>query len=146
MARFERIRDLVTGPLNTDLIKQRQEAGWTLAAIEWQREIAGTEKGPDYPIEDVPYGMRIAYNCQHLEEDPQEISTLMFMMELLINDKRLSEVAIDLNENGYRTRTGGPWNPVMVFNMFPRLIEMGPRIFSTDEWEVRKKKLLRPVG
>jgi len=146
MARYERIRDLVTGPLNTDLIKQRQEAGWTLAAIEWQREIAGTEPAPEYPIEDVPYGMRIAVNCQHLEEDPQEISALTFMMELLINDKRLSEVALELNDAGYRTRTGSAWNPVMVFNMFPRLIEMGPRIFSTEEWEIRKKKLLRPVG
>src|SRR5947209_20157885 len=104
MARFERIRDLVTGPLNTDLIKQRQEAGWTLAAIEWQRETAGTEAALEQPMEDVPYGMRIAVNCQHLEENPQEISALVFMMELLINDKRLSEVASELNENGYCTR------------------------------------------
>lgn len=146
MARFERIRDLVTGPLNTDLLKQRQEAGWTLAAIEWRRETTGAEAAPEQPMEDVPYGMRIAVNCQHLEEDPQEINALAFMMELLINDKRLSEVASELNENGYSTRSGGSWNPVMVFNMFPRLIEMGPRIFSTDEWEIRKKKLLRPVG
>ena len=146
MAQFERIRDLVTGPLNPDHIKQRQEAGWTLAALEWTREVSDSKPAVGPLTEDVPYGMRVADDCLHLEEDPQEMGTLMLMMELLINEKRVADVALELNENGYTARNSVVWTPVMIFNMFPRLIEMGPRIFSTDEWEERKKKLLRPVG
>jgi len=146
MAQFERIRDLVTGPLNPDHIKQRQEAGWTLAALEWTREVSDSKPAMGPLTEDVPYGMRVADDCLHLEEDPQEMGTLMLMMELLINEKRVADVALELNENGYTARNSVAWTPVMIFNMFPRLIEMGPRIFSTDEWEERKKKLLRPVG
>ena len=146
MGQFERIRDLVTGPLNPDHIKQRQEAGWTLAALEWTREVPDSKPAMGPLTEDVPYGMRVADDCLHLEEDPQEMGTLMLMMELLINEKRVADVALELNENGYTARNSVVWTPVMIFNMFPRLIEMGPRIFSTDEWEERKKKLLRPVG
>ena len=146
MGQFERIRDLVTGPLNPDHIKQRQEAGWTLAALEWTREVSDSKPAMGPLTEDVPYGLRVADDCLHLEEDPQEMGTLMLMMELLINEKRVADVALELNENGYTARNSVVWTPVMIFNMFPRLIEMGPRIFSTDEWEERKKKLLRPVG
>jgi len=146
MAQFERIRDLVAGPLNPDHIKQRQEAGWTLAALEWTREAADSKPTPGPLTEDVPYGLHVADDCLHLEEDPHEMGTLMLMMELLINEKRVSDVALELNQNGYTARNGVAWTPVMIFNMFPRLIEIGPRIFSSDEWEERKKKLLRPVG
>jgi hypothetical protein len=30
-----------------------------------------------------------------------------------------------------------------VFNMMPRLIEVGPRIFSSEEWEKRRVRLSR---
>jgi len=40
-----------------------------------------------------------------------------------------------LNEKGFRMRNGGPWNRVAVFNMMPRLIEVGPRLFSSEEWK-----------
>jgi hypothetical protein len=32
---------------------------------------------------------------------------------------------------------------VAVFNMMPRLIEVGPRIFSSVEWEKRRVKIAR---
>jgi hypothetical protein len=35
---------------------------------------------------------------------------------------------------------GRPWSRVALFNMMPRLIEVGPRLFSTDEWvKVRQR-------
>jgi len=44
---------------------------------------------------------------------------------------------------GYRTRAGKPWSRVAVFNMMPRLIEVGPRIFSSEEWEQRRLRIAR---
>jgi hypothetical protein len=64
----------------------------------------------------------------------------MLMMELLVQDFPYSSIVSDLNEKGLRMRDGKPWNRVAVFNMTPRLIEVGPRLFSTEEWnEVRQR-------
>ena len=55
-----------------------------------------------------------------------EHEILMVMMELLVRDFAYSGIASDLNEKGYRMRNGEPWSRVAVFNMVPRLIEVGP--------------------
>ena len=65
------------------------------------------------------------------------------MMDLLAQDFSYSAIVSDLNEKGFRTREGRPWSRVAVFNMMPRLIEVGPRIFSSEEWEQRRIKLAR---
>lgn len=145
MAHPERIRDVVTGSLDLEHMKRRMEEGWTLTALEWQRGAPESQLQEFDYDQDVPYGVRVAADCRHLEEDPTEVSILMLMMGLLISDKSFSEVARELNEAGHRTRSGVEWSPVSVFNMLPRLIDMGPRIFSREDWEVRKRKLLRPV-
>jgi hypothetical protein len=145
MAQLERLRDLLSGPLDLEHVKQRTAEGWRLTALEWQR---GTEAprtaAVDYD-QAVPYGVRVAADCRSLEEDPLEVGVLMLMMDLLISDKAFSQVAEELNQSGYRTRSGADWSPVSVFHMLPRLIDMGPRIFSSADWEMRKRKLLRPV-
>jgi hypothetical protein len=65
----------------------------------------------------------------------------MLMMELLGQDFSYASIVSDLNEKGFRMRNGGPWNRVAVFNMMPRLIEVGPRLFSSEEWRRREKRL-----
>ena len=65
------------------------------------------------------------------------------MMDLLAQDFSYASIVSDLNEKGFRTREGKPWSRVAVFNMMPRLIEVGPRIFSSREWETRRIKLAR---
>src|ERR1041385_7596484 len=90
--------------------------------------------------EDIPYGLRISDDCQRLEGDPVENRTLMLMMELLVQDFPYSSIVSDLNEKGLRMRDGRPWTRVAVFNMTPRLIEVGPRLFSTEEWNRARQK------
>jgi len=141
MARIERIREDVTGPLDLENIKQKTEAGWRLIALEWQREIAGEQ--PRQLTPEIPYGLRISDDCMRLEENPGEKEILMNMMELLIEDRPFSQVANELNRRAFRTRNGAPWTPVSVFNMLPRLIEAGPSMFSSDEWESRRAHLVR---
>jgi hypothetical protein len=75
--------------------------------------------------------------------DPAENQALLQMMEMLVQDFPFSSIASDLNEKGFRTRDGKRWNPVTIFTMIPRLIEVGPRLFSTEEWEVRRQKFAR---
>ena len=142
MARVERIREGVTAPVDAEHMRQKTDAGWRLVALEWQREIPGEEAEPEMLIQEIPYGLRVAGDCFHLEEEPDEKSALIAMMELIVREDPFSQVASELNRRGFRTRKGSPWTPVLVFYMLPRLIEVGPRIFSSDEWEERKKKLL----
>jgi Recombinase len=145
MARIERIREVVTGPVDVAQWKQKTDAGWQLVALEWRREIEGEEPQQTVIMEEVPYGLRVASDCARLEEDPDERTVLVQMMELIVQDHSVSEVASELNRRGLHTRRGSPWSPVHVFNMLPRLIEVGPTIFSSDQWEERRERLFRAV-
>lgn len=136
MAHFERIRDVISSPFSPEIIQQRTAAGWKMVSIEWRRELPESEAPTQGAFsEDIPYGLRISDDCQRLEIDPVENQTLMLMMELLVQDFPYSSIVSDLNEKGLRMRNGKPWTRIAVFNMTPRLIEVGPRLFSTDDWQ-----------
>jgi hypothetical protein len=145
MAKVERIREVVTGSVDLEYMRQKTEAGWKLVALEWRREIEGEEHSQQVTVEEIPYGLRVAADCSRLEEDPEERAVLLMMMELIVQDYSITLVAAELNKRGLRARDGGPWTPVSVFNMLPRLIEVGPRIFSSDDWESRRERLLKMV-
>jgi len=145
MAKVERIRELIRGAVGSEYFQEKTEAGWKLVAVEWQREIEGGQDEPRAFIEDVPFGLRVSSDCQHLEENPSEKEVLVTMMDLIVQDNPLSKVAAEMNQRGFRTRQGGRWAPVTVFNMLPRLIEVGPRIFSSEEWSERRQRLLKVV-
>ncbi len=143
MARTERIREYVNGTLQPEHLQERAQGGWKLLAVEWERTVLGNAPEPANTAEEIPYGLRVAADCFHLEADPEESTTLLQMMELMVQDCPLSHVANELNAKGFRTRKGAPWTSVSVFNMLPRLIEAGPRMFSTAEWEARRKVFSR---
>jgi Recombinase len=82
----------------------------------------------------VPYGLRVASDCIHLEEHPDEKLTLMLIMDLIVDDKPLSEIAISLNARGLRTRAGNDWTPVAIFNLLPRTVDAGPHMFTSSAW------------
>src|SRR6266536_90953 len=124
MAKVERVREMLTQPLDPEYLKRRAESGWRLVALEWQRELEG-EGEATMATEEVPFGLHVAADCLHLEEDPTERQALMLMMDLIVQDNPLSKVSDELNQQGFRTRYGSKWSPVSVFNMLPRLIEVG---------------------
>jgi Recombinase len=144
MARLERIREKFTGPLELDYVRERERAGWRLVAVEWERETEAEKAAPEPGIEEAPFGQRVAGDCERLEDHPSEMQFLLSMMELIIQDISITKVAEELNRKGYRTRKGGEWGPVAVFNMLPRLIELTPRIFASEEW-IERRKHLSPV-
>lgn len=136
MKKTERVRQLVSGALAEGDLKEQTEKGWKLVAIEWEREV----DAPDGQLPgDVPFGLRIAPDSQRLEEDPLEREVLVQLMELLVQEGSYARVANEINLRGYRTRDGAPWTPVSVFEMLPRLIEVGPYLFRSSEWEKRRQ-------
>src|SRR5271155_5893808 len=146
MAESERIRESVQGPLDATYVKQREQAGGKLVAVGWERAAAAPEvpaalAGAPPSLVEAPFGLRVAGDCEHLEQNPTEMQFLLSMMELIIQDISLVKVAEELNRKGFRTRMGAEWGPVAVFNMLPRLIELTPRIFDNEEWLERRKHL-----
>lgn len=136
MKKTERMRQVVAGAVGEEDIRQAAEKGWKLVAIEWEREVETTEQ--ELPS-DVPFGLRVAPETKQLEEDPKERETLFQMMELVVEEGSYSRIAEELNRRGCRTRQGGPWTPISVFEMLPRLIEVGPHLFRSPEWQRRKQ-------
>lgn len=144
MAYFERVRDVVSGPFSPDIIQQRTATGWQMVSIEWRRELPDSETPPEGGfVEDILYGLRVSDDCRRLEVHPAEHQTLMLMMELLVQDLSYSAIVSDLNEKGFRQRDGRPWSRIAVFNMIPRLIEVGPRFFNSAEWEKRRQRFAK---
>lgn len=135
----ERIRQTLSGPIRQEDVEKFQSEGWKARAIEWERELPTTTPQPP-ELEDPPFGLRVADDCSTLEENPSEKEILLAMMELIIQDGPYSFIAQQLNRKGYLTRQGTKWSPVAVFEMLPRLIEAGPRIFSTEEWQRRRQQ------
>jgi hypothetical protein len=141
MAGKELTRQVVTGPFGPEDFTQRLAQGWKPVAIEWEREIAAETPGQTLPAPEVPFGLQVAGDCSHLEENPAEREVLFQIMELTIQDGPYSGIADELNRRGFRTRQGKPWTPVSVFQMLPRLIEAGPSILNSDEWQQRRQRL-----
>ena len=110
----------------------------------WERQTS-LETNPVNLKEPVPFGLKIAEDCLELEQDVLEKDALLAMLEMIIQDKPLSELAKVLNERGFRTRNGTKWTPGAVFDMLPRLIEVGPRVFTTEEWVVRRGRLMNVI-
>lgn len=143
MSKLQRVREVPSAPLSPEYVSQKTQEGWKLTAIEWEREVEETAGQAGPLTEDVPYGLRVSADCSHLEENITEKQALVLMMDLIVQDAPLSLVAEELNRKGFRTRAGSNWTPGSVFDMLPRLIQVGPRIFSSTEWTARTRHLFR---
>ena len=139
MTRVRRLREVVANAPDAEYFQRRADEGWRMVAVEWAREVEGEPLEAGEITEYVPYGLRVADDCFHLVEDEEEMQVLTVVMELIVQDNPLSKVADELNRQGYRTRQGWKWGQVSVFALLPRLIEMGPRIFSSEQWSERRR-------
>lgn len=137
MPKLERVRDFMSAVPTADYFREKIAAGCRLIAVEWER---GAEKNP--PVEEVPFGLRVASDCRQLEENPEEMEILVMMMETIVQDGPLSQAAAAINGRGFRTRDGEPWTPQALFYLLPRLIEVGPRLCTSQQWVERRKQIL----
>ena len=143
MSKIERIRQDVPASFGAEDLAQKAGQGWKLVAVEWERELP-EDQAATHAAEEVPFGLQVVANDPpHLEENPTEREALFLMMELTIQDGPYSVIAEELNRRGFRTRQGMTWTPISVFQMLPRLIEVGPRIFATEEWQQRRARMAK---
>lgn len=146
MARKERIRESLTGLPTLEHLVERVEAGWKLVALEWEREAASAPLAvTQRVVEEIPYGLTVADDCAGLVEDPAEKQIIIIALDMIVEDCPLSHIADELNRRGYKTREGKPWTPSVLFKLLPRMIQVGPRVFTSDEWNTRRQRLPRVV-
>lgn len=145
MAKVERVREVLDAPPTAEYWREKAAEGWRPVAVEWERDAEGSETSAGLK-EEVPFGLKVADDCFYLIENPTEVDAMRLMLEQIVLDKPLSAVAEELNRRGFRQRSGATWNQVAVFNILPRIIEVAPRIYSSDEWSEKRSKLHMVVG
>ena len=150
MGKPERVREVVAGLPSPEYVTEKAEEGWRLVAVEWEREALESEQETGgvnsvrrvnrvrHVREEIPFGLKVSNDCLHLEEEPTETETLLLVLEMIVEDKTMSEVADVLNRRGLKTRRGSEWTQPSVFALLPRVIEVAPRIFSSEAWVSRK--------
>jgi hypothetical protein len=148
MAKTQRFRDALTGSPTLEYLNHMNASGWKLIALEWERESDSPEPESPEPAsraeaQELPYGMQISDDCCHMVESPAEMRVLMAAVNMIVEDYSMSGVADELNRQGYRTRRGAKWTPAAVFDLLPRMIEAGPRIFTREEWADRRRRFIR---
>nr|MDQ2712819.1 hypothetical protein [Acidobacteriota bacterium] len=100
----ETIRDLITGELTLDYFVQRAAQGWQVASIEWVREAeeSVTRTPPwslcgDQQELALPYGLQVSPASSSVEENTLEAAVLVSILEQIIQEKRVTEIAAFLN-------------------------------------------------
>ncbi len=146
---IQRSRDLISGHVTLDYFVRKAAEGWNLTAIEWVREVVG-QPAHDQPFqvaiegEEPPYGVQFATDGLHLEQNPLEKTVLLLILEEIVKERRITEIAGDLNAAGLKTRRGTEWTAPAVFDLLPRLIEMGPKLLNSREWQQRRPGVANP--
>ncbi len=143
----ETIRDSITGELTLDYFVKRAAQGWKVASIDWVREaeeeVARVEPPPilgDKRPAALPYGLQVSPASAGVEENTLEAAVLVSILEQIIQEKRVTEIAAILNAQGHRTREGWPWSASAVFELLPRLVEVGPGLLKNPAWQQRRAR------
>jgi hypothetical protein len=145
MAKKERIREALTGLPSREYLIERIELGWRPAAIEWERDILPEGAAGQLYAEEIPYGLQVAPDCGGLVENPSEKEIVTLSLDMIVEDCPLSRVAAELNKRGYQTRAGKAWTPSDLFTLLPRMIQVGPKLFTSEQWTTRRQRLPRVV-
>ena len=143
MPRKERTREPLAGSPTLEYFNQRMSAGWRLVAMEWERDLAEDESGagPRDWVEEIPYGLQVSDDGTRLVENPAETEVIILALDMIVEDCPLSRVADELTRRGYQTREGVAWNSTALFSLLPRMIQLGPRLFASEQWQTRRQRL-----
>lgn len=150
MPNLERIHETVDSLPSLEYLARKLQEGWKLVGLEWTRELAAADSDapaaePRDWVEEIPYGLRVSDDCSRLVESPAELEIVTIALDMIVEDCPLSRVSDELNLRGYRTRKDKPWTPVEIFNLLPRMIQVGPRLFTSEQWVQRRKRLPKVV-
>ena len=144
------VRDYIQHPITIEYFQERLSSGWKVRAIEWQKDEANAEQEQAASIpaaaglEEPPYGFEVASDSAHLKHKPDEIQILIRILEMIVAEKKVAMIADELNRQGFRTRHGQHWTSSTVFDLLPRIVEVGPQLLKSDDWRIRRGQVQLP--
>ena len=147
MPRKERTHETVNGLPSLEFLTERVQSGWKLVGLEWERDAPAGDPSALQPAaakgwsEEIPYGLRVSDDCSRLEEAPAELEIITIALDMIVEDCPLSRVADELNARGYSMRDGNAWGPSALFKLLPRMIQVGPQLFTSEKWTQRRQRL-----
>ena len=80
----ERVREPMSSPPTPEHVRQKAEEGWSLVAVEWERPVNVETIDAGKLKEEIPYGLMVASDCKHLEENPEEKEAMVLMLEMIV--------------------------------------------------------------
>jgi len=128
------VRDHVQIPVAEEYFQRRSAEGWQLRVIEWERVDGSQTAEPANAYDNLPYGLEVVSGTLHLKENPDEMAVLLAILELVVKDRSVPVIAEELNRRDFRNRAGALWTAPAVFDLLPRVIEMGPTLLKSKEW------------
>src|ERR1700722_13613381 len=72
MAKKERVREALSGLPSREYLMERMALGWRPTSIEWEGDILPEGASGQLYEEEIPYGLRVAPDCDGLVENPEE--------------------------------------------------------------------------
>ena len=153
MSDNRRFREIISEPFDAEQFGERLAKGWRPLLIEWERPdaagatgLVGASLTGSGVLTEVPYGLRVAEDGYHLEECEEEIVTMRRMLQLIVDDTALWKVAETVNAEGPRQRDGREWSQTVIFSLLPRLVEVAPTIFGSEDWAQWRRSRPRRVS
>jgi hypothetical protein len=128
------LRDHLLLPLADDYFERRRAEGWRLRVIEWEQDSSAASVDEAREASDVPFGLEVVSGSLQLAQNPGEIAVLLAILEMIVKDQSVSVIAEELNRRSFKTRAGNPWTSTAVFDLLPRVIEMGPSLLRSPQW------------
>jgi hypothetical protein len=79
------------------------------------------------------YSVNLAaeYAVAPLSSEQGLVPNLIRALTVAGSISRVVKLSKELNRRGYSTRDGRPWTKTALFNLMPRMIQVGPRVFSS---------------
>ena len=137
---MRQLRDEIESPVSLDYLHQRTSQGWKLKAVVWERaDEAAADAHAEEPLA-APYGIEVVPDSARLQPKQDELEVLQSILEMVVVEKGVTNIAEDLNSRGFTMRNGKPWTSTAVFDLLPRLIEAAPDILKRDDWQNRRKR------
>src|SRR5437899_9736719 len=95
------MREKVTILPTSMYLSKMHDAGWSLVALEWEREVESSATPEPQEAsgasEEIPFVLRIFSDCHHLEDDTLEMQTLKSLAEMIVQDIPCKRTADGLN-------------------------------------------------
>src|SRR5260370_16899482 len=126
MAKMERVHETWSRPITAEYLARQASFGWKLVSVTWEREVEPDPGGSSPRQEDPPYGLRVAGDGVHLEENTAELEVRLAIIGESARNHLLSPISDQPSRPYSPTRNASLGPPTPLFSLPPPLTHLTP--------------------